>query len=124
MATTKYVVEILRQLDINYEEYRIENHWDEESGETWITLHPRSEWRNESNLIDRLNKLSQCAYGKYKIYWDENSCYLNIVGKLEINSKGMQVYPIPTNEKPALFSREFILKTWKENREHISELAL
>lgn len=118
---TKYVAEILRQLGINYEEYRIENHWDEESGETWITLHPRSDWRDEPSFFHQLNKLSQCAFGEYKIYWDKNSCYLKIVGKLEINSKGMQVFPLPTSEKPAKFNSEFILKTWENNREYVPD---
>ena len=41
---TKYIAEILRQLGIDYEEYRTENHWDEESGETWTPglARPRS----------------------------------------------------------------------------------
>ena len=37
---TKYVAEILKQLGIDYKQYNIRNHRDEESGETWITLHP------------------------------------------------------------------------------------
>lgn len=116
---TKYIPEILKRLGINYEDYRIENHWDEESGDTWITLHPQSDWREEPNPFNYLTKLGQCTWGRYKIYWDEDSCYLNIIGKLEINSKGIQVFPIPTSDSPALFSKEFIIKTWKENKGHV-----
>ena len=114
---TKYVAEILKQLGINYEDYRIENHRDEGSGETWITLHPKSDLSAESNLADRINKLSESAFGKYKIIWDENSCYLNVLGELEINSNGVQLFPLPTNEKPAIFSQDYILKTWKEYKD-------
>lgn len=116
---TKYIAEILRQLGINYEDFRIEKHWDEESGETWITLHPKSDWRSEYKMADKLFKLGHSAYGEYKIYWDEISCYLNIIGKLEINSKGEQVFPLPTKDSPAKFSTEFIIKTWENNREHV-----
>ena len=118
---TKYVAEILKRLGINYEDYRIENHWDEESSDTWITLHPQFDWREDPTLFNRLSQLGQCAWGAYKIYWDEDSCYLNIIGKLEINSNGIQVFPIPTSDRPALFSKELILKTWEENKEHIPD---
>ena len=118
---TKYIAEILKHLGINYEAYRIENHRDEESGDIWITLYPQSDWREEHNTFNRLSKLGQCAWGEYKIYWDEDSCYLNIIGKLEINSNGIQVFPIPTSDSPALFSKEFILKTWEENKEHVPD---
>ena len=118
---TKYVAEILKRLNINYEDYRIENHWDDESGDTWITLHPKFDWREESNIKNRLTKLGQCTWGSYKIYWDEDSCYLNIIGKLEINSNGTQVFPLPTNDSPALFSKEFILKTWEENKDYVPD---
>ena len=118
---TKYVAEILKRLGINYEDYRIENHWDEESGDSWITLHPQFDWREDPNPVNRLNKLSQCTWGRYKIYWDEDSCFLNITGILEINSNGLQVFPIPTNERPALFSKEFILKTWEENKDFVPD---
>lgn len=89
---TKYIAEILRQLGINYEEYRTENHWDEESGETWITLHPRSDWRDEPRFFNQLNKLSQCAFGVYKIYWNKNSCYLNIVGSSKLIQKACKFF--------------------------------
>lgn len=114
---TNYIVEILKQLGIDYRDYNIQNHWDDESGETWITLHPKEDWR-EAEGLGRIRKLSQAAFGKYKIYWDEDSCYLNIVGVLEINSKGEQVFPLPV-DKPALFSQEYILKTWRENRTYL-----
>ena len=118
---TRYVAEILKQLGINYEDYLIKNHWDEESGETWITLHPKSDLSAGSNLADKLKHLSDSLFGKYKIIWDENSCYLKVLGKLEINSNGVQVFPIPTTDRPAIFSKEFILRTWEENKEHIPD---
>lgn len=121
---TRYVAEILKHCGINFEDYDIQNHWDDESGETWITLHPKSDWREEPDFFKRLRRLTQCAFGKYKIYWDENSCFINIVGKLKINASGIQVFPLPTQDRPAMFSKEFILKTWEENRDYVSSSDL
>lgn len=36
LIMTKYVAEILKQLGIDYHQYDIRNHSDEESGETWM----------------------------------------------------------------------------------------
>ena len=120
---TKYVAEVLKQLGIDYQKYDIRNHSDEESGETWITLHSKSEVCDNVSLKSKLDVLFEGAYGKYKIYWDENSCYLNIVGILEIYSNGEQLFPTPTVDKPAMFSKEYVLELWKNNQEHVSELV-
>ena len=113
---TKYIAEILKEIGIDYQEYNIQNHCNDESGETWITLHPKKDWQSASNLIDNLQSLSQSAFGKYKIFWEEHSCYINIVGVLEINSDGVQVFPLPTQDKPALFSQKHIQEMWKMNK--------
>lgn len=117
---TKYIARILKQLGIDYQEYDIHNHWDEESGATWITLHSKSDWKMQQKMVDKLDALYQRAYGKYQIYWDKYSCYLKISGLLEINSEGIQVFPLPTSKKPALFSQEYIIKMWKDNKEYVS----
>ena len=122
LIMTKYVAEILKQLGIDYQKYDIRNHCDEESGETWITLHPKSEVCDNVNLKSKLDVLFEGAYGKYKIYWDENSCYLKIVGILEIFPNGEQVFPTPMVDKPAMFSKEYILELWKNNRDYVPEL--
>ena len=116
---TKYVAEILKQLGIYYEDYGIQNHRDEESGEVWITLHPNKNCRELSSLGEKVNTLHDSMYGKYKVYWDENSCYLNIVGIIEIGVNGKQLYPIPMRGRPALFTQDYILDLWNNNREHI-----
>ena len=113
---TKYVAEILKKIGIDYQEHNIQDHCNDESGETWITLHPKKDWQSAANLIDKLESLSQSAFGNYKIYWDEHSCYFNIVGVLEINSDGVQVFPLPTQDKPALFSQKHIQEMWKMNK--------
>lgn len=115
---TKYVAEILKKLGIDYQQYDIHDHWNEESGETWLTLHPKDDWRSAPEGLSRIHKLSQCAFGQYKVYWDENSCYINVVGMLEINSQGVQVSPLPTKDRPALLSQTDILKIWSENKCH------
>ncbi len=119
---TKYVAEILKQLGIDYKLYNIRNHRDEESGETWITLHPRTDWREAQSVLERADKLYQKAFGKYKVYWDEKSCYLKISGILEIYPNGEQVFPTPTVDKPAMFSKDYILELWKNNQDYIPEL--
>lgn len=119
---TKYVAEILKQLGIDYKLYNIRNHRDEESGETWITLHPRTDWREAQSVLERADKLYQKAFGKYKVYWDEKSCYLKISGILEIYPNGEQVFPTPTVDKPAMFSKDYILELRKNNQDYIPEL--
>ena len=113
---TKYIAIILNKLGINYQKYDIQDHWDEESGETWITLHPKTDWKDAPEGLDKIRKLSQKTFGQYKIYWDENSCYVNVIGILEINSKGIQVFPLPTMDRPALFSQTDILRLWRETK--------
>lgn len=112
---TKYVAEIFKKLGIDYQQYDIHDHWNEESGETWLTLHPKNDWRDAPEGLSRIHKLSQCAFGQYKVYWDEDSCYINVVGLLEINSQGVQVFPLPTSDRPALFTQSDILKIWRED---------
>lgn len=115
---TKYVAEILKQLGIDYQKYNICNHMDEESGEKWITLHPKSGIKDNASLKSKLETL----YGKYKVYWGENSCYLKISGVLEIRPDGEQIFPTPMVDKPAMFSQKYILDLWKNNQDHIPEL--
>jgi len=119
---TKYVAEILKQLGIDYKQYNLRNHRDEESGETWITLHPKTDWREAQNGFERAIRLYQNAFGKFKIYWDEKSCYLKITGILEIYPNGEQVFPTPLVGKPAMFSKDYILELWKNNQECVPEL--
>ena len=119
---TKYVAEILKQLGIDYKLYNIRNHRDEESGETWITLHPRTKVKDNASLKSKLDALYEGAYGKYKIYWDEKSCYLKISGIMEIYPNGEQVFPTPMVDKPAMFSKDYILELWKNNQEFVPEL--
>ena len=119
---TKYVAEILKQLGIDYKLYNICNHRDEESGETWITLHPRTDWREAQSVLERADKLYQKAFGKYKVFWDEKSCYLKILGILEIYPNGEQVFPTPMVDKPAMFSKDYILDLWKNNQDYVPEL--
>ena len=119
---TKYIAEILKKLGIDYKQYNIRYHCDEESGETWITLHPKFEVSDNASLKSKLDALYEGAYGKYKIYWDESCCYINIVGILEINQNGEQVYPTPMVDKPAMFSKDYILDLWKNNQESVPEL--
>lgn len=95
---TKYIAEILKQLGIDYKQYNIQNHSDEESGESWITLHPKSMASDNASLGSKIDALYEGAFGKYKIYWDEKSCYLKITGILEIYPNGEQVFPTPTVE--------------------------
>lgn len=115
---TKYVAEILKKLGIDYQQYDIHDHWNEESGETWLTLHPKNDWRDAPEGLSRIHKLSQCAFGQYKVYWDEDRCYINVVGLLEISPQGIQVSPLPTKDRPALLSQTDILKIWSENKCH------
>ena len=119
---TKYVAEILKQLGIDYKQYNIRNHRDEESGETWITLHPRTKVKDNAFLKSKLDALYEGAYGKYKIYWDEKSCYLKISGIMEIYPNGEQVFPTPMVDKPAMFSKDYILELWKNHQEFVPEL--
>ncbi len=118
---TKYVADILKQLGIDYKQYNIRNHWDEESGDTWVTLHPNIDWRNYSSMIERSTALYDCTFGKYTIRWGEDNCYLKISGILKIGADGYQIYPLPRTDKPALFSQEYILDLWKNNQELIAE---
>ena len=119
---TKYVAEILKQLGIDYQKYNICNHLDEESGETWTTLHPKSGVSDKASLNSKIDALYEGAYGKYKIYWDEKSCYLKIAGILEIYPNGEQIFPTPMADKPAMFSKDYILELWKDNQEYVPEL--
>jgi len=119
---TKYVAEILKQLGIDYKQYDIRNHCNEESGETWVTLHPKSGVRKNASLESKIDALFEGAYGKYKIIWDEKSCYLKISGILEIYPNGEQVFPTPMVDKPAVFSKDYILELWKNNQELVPEL--
>ena len=119
---TKYVAEILKQLGIDYHQYDIRNQSDEESGETWITLHAKSEVKSDSSIRSKLDNLYEGVYGRYRIFWDEKSCYIKIVGLLEINANGQQVYPTPLVDRPALFTKEDIMELWERNQEYIPEL--
>lgn len=119
---TKYVAEILKQLGVDYQKYNICNHRDEESGETWITLHPKAGIKDSASLKSKLEALYEGAYGKYKIYWDEKSCYLKIAGILEIYPNGEQIFLTPMVGKPAMFSKDYILELWKNNQEYVPEL--
>ena len=114
---TRYIAEILKKLGIDYQKYDIKNHMDEESGETWITLHPNSNIKANSSMKSKVDSIFEGSFGKYKIYWDEKSCYLNIIGILEINSNGEQIFPLPTLDKPALFSKDYILELWKNSQD-------
>ena len=119
---TKYIAEILKQLGIDYKQYNIRYHCDKESGETWITLHPKTDWREAQNGFERAIRLYQNAFGKFKIYWDEKSCYLKITDILEIYPNGEQVFPTPLVDKPAMFSKDYILELWKNNQDYVPEL--
>ncbi len=120
---TKYVAEILKQLGIDYQQYDIRNHFDEESRTTWITLHTKSEVKSDSSIRSKLDNLYEGVYGKYRIFWDKRSCYIKIVGLLEIDANGQQVYPTPLVDKPALFTKEDIMELWEKNQEFISEFV-
>ena len=118
---TKYVAEILRQLGINFKEYEISYHRDEESGDEWYSFHPNNAKRDKpSNLRDKLVALEEGVYGKYIVRWDENSCYLKVNSIIEISPNGKQLYPTPMVDKPALFSQQYIWDLWNNNREYIS----
>ena len=119
---TKYIAEILKQLGIDYKQYIIRYHNDEESGETWITLHPKSMAIDNASLRSKIDALYEGAFGKYKICWDKKSCYLKISGILEIYPNGEQVFPTPMVDKPAMFSKEYILELWKNNQEYVPDL--
>ena len=119
---TKYVAEILKQLGIDYQQYDIRNHFDEESRTTWITLHTKSEVKSDSSIRSKLDNLYEGVYGRYRIFWDEKSCYIKIVGLLEINANGQQVYPTPLVDRPALFTKEDIMELWERNQDYIPEL--
>ena len=64
---TRYIAEILKKLGIDYQKYDIKNHMDEESGETWITLHPNSNIKANSSMKSKLDSLFEGSFGKYKI---------------------------------------------------------
>ena len=122
---TKYVAEILKQLGIDYKQYDIRNHCDEESGETWVTLHPihtNLDESKESSLGEKITALRESVVGRYTIRWGEDNCYLKISGILEINSDGQQVFPTPMVDKPAMFSKDYILELWMNNQESVPEL--
>lgn len=123
---TKYVAEILKQLGIDYKQYDIRYHSDEESGDTWATLHPihtHIDEHKDSSLGEKITTLRESVVGRYTVRWGDDNCYLKISGILEINSDRQQVYPTPMVDKPAMFSKDYIFDLWKNNQEYVPELV-
>lgn len=109
---TKYVAEILKLLDVDYMDYKIDNFWEESTDKNIITLLPKNKKYNPDDVIT--------------IYWEEDSCFLHIENNLEIDEFGHISVANPLFKPLSLpvfnlsLMPEEILELWKNNKESIT----